>query len=494
MKNRKLLDSLGTTLLALPIAISLALAPVVSAQTYAPPPPAGAQAQAAFSQQDLDQMLAPIALYPDSLLSQILMAATYPLEVAQAARWSRANPGWQGDEAVRAVEQKDWDPSVKSLVAFPQILAMMDEKPEWTERLGDAFLAQESQVMDSVQHLRQRAYAEGQLRSNDRIRVVSQGPAIVIVPADPEVVYVPYYDPTVVYGNWWWPEPPVYWAPWRGYHPPRQGVFFSWGTGIPVASGFFFGAFDWPRRYARVVNVHPYYYNRTVVINRQVNVHDNTVARNVHTAPGVWQHDPAHRRGAPYRGTGVRASFAADGAQIHPRAAQPAAQPQARAIDNNRNTVRESRARVDEHTAEATRRAGIRQETRPENRSDDRRRQEVAARIEHRNEDTRRREASARVENRARPPEIRREAPPAVRAALPTTQPRVEQHAVRPVPKPVPQPRTESAVRPAPPHTEAPRVRAPQDAAQARESRPAGGHGPRRGGDEQRRGGREREG
>ena len=298
--------------------------------------------------------------------------------------------------AVRAVERKDWDPSVKSLAAFPQILAMMDDKPEWTERLGDAFLAQESQVMDSVQHLRQRAYAEGRLRSNERIRVVPQGPAIVIVPANPEIVYV-----------------------------------------------------------------HPYYYHRTVVINP---VHNNTVVRRAHAAPGGWQHDPAHRRGAPYRGTGARASFAAENAQMNLRPAPPAAQPQARAMDNNRYTVRESRARVDEHTAEAARRAGIRQETRHENR-DDRRRQDVAARIEHRNEDTR-----------------RSEAPPTVRARLLATPPRAEQQAVRPVPKPIPQPRTESAAHTAPPHTETLRARAPQEAAPARESRPAGG--PRRGGRE----------
>src|SRR5512142_1269857 len=124
-----------------------------------PPPPAGVStpAQPAFSQPELDQMLAPIALYPDPLLSQILMASTYPLEIVEAARWSRANPSLKGDDAVRAVQQRDWDPSVKSLVAFPQILQMMDEKLDWTERLGDAFLAQEAQVMDTVQNLRQKA-------------------------------------------------------------------------------------------------------------------------------------------------------------------------------------------------------------------------------------------------------------------------------------------------------------------------------------------------
>src|SRR3989304_891274 len=112
-------------------------------------PAAVAQNRPAFSPQELDQMLAPVALYPDPLLSQILMAATYPLEVVQAARWSRANPHLKGQDAVRAVEPMDWDPSVKSLVAFPQILHRMDEQLEWTRRLGEAFLDQEPPGMDA---------------------------------------------------------------------------------------------------------------------------------------------------------------------------------------------------------------------------------------------------------------------------------------------------------------------------------------------------------
>ena len=176
------------------------------------------QSRPAFTQQELDQMLAPIALYPDSLLSQILMASTYPLEVVEAARWSKANPNLKGDQAVQAVAQNTWDPSVKSLVAFPQILLMMDEKLNWMERLGDAFLAQQQQVMDTVQSLRQKASAAGNLTSNDQIRVEQQGQSIVVEPANPQVVYVPYYDPMVMYGPWWWPlYPPVYWAPWPGY-------------------------------------------------------------------------------------------------------------------------------------------------------------------------------------------------------------------------------------------------------------------------------------
>ena len=190
--------------------LSASFVPAASAQSA---PPGGPS----FTQAELDRMLAPIALYPDSLLSQILMAATYPVEVVQAARWSRANPGLKGDEAVRAAEDKDWDPSVKSLTAFPQVLAMMDENLGWTEQLGEAFLAQEPHVMETVQMLRRRAHAAGNLRSSDYVTVQQQGSVIVLEPAHPQAVYVPYYDPLVVYGPWWHPaHPPVYWRPWPG--------------------------------------------------------------------------------------------------------------------------------------------------------------------------------------------------------------------------------------------------------------------------------------
>ena len=253
-----------------------------------------APSRRAFTQQELDQMLAPIALYPDSLLTQILMASTYPLEVVEAARWSRANPSLKGDQAVQAVTQNSWDPSVKSLVAFPQILQMMDEKLDWTERLGDAFLAQQTQVMDTVQNLRQKAYEAGNLKSTDQVRVDQQGQTIVVEPARPDVIYVPYYDPAVVYGPWWWPAyPPVYWAPWPGYFVgPGFGVGFVWGVGVTVGAGFFFGAFDWPHRHITVVNVNNFYFH-TVNVNRVT----------------VWQHDPVHRRGVLYRDASLRQQF-----------------------------------------------------------------------------------------------------------------------------------------------------------------------------------------
>ena len=230
----------------------LAAMPFASAQS-------GQSRVATFSRAEIDQMLAPIALYPDPLLSQLLMAATFPMEIVEAARWSRAHPGVEGDAAVRMVQDYEWDPSVKSLVAFPQVLTRMDENLEWTQKLGEAFIVQEPVVMEAVQDLRRRAHASGQLASDDRVRIVEQPEAIAIEPANPEYVYVPYYDPRVVYGSWWWPSyPPYYWAPWpgyvRGYYPGDW-----WGAPIGLSVGFFFGGFDWHRRHAYVHRVDNYY-------------------------------------------------------------------------------------------------------------------------------------------------------------------------------------------------------------------------------------------
>src|SRR5512134_751334 len=264
-------------LIAALLAVAVALSPVK------------AEERKSFSQAELDQTLAPVALYPDALLSQVLMAATYPLEIVEAARWSRAHPGIQGDEAVSAVQDKDWDPSVKSLVAFPNLLARMDENLEWTRRLGDAFLAQEAQVMDTIQQLRQRAQAAGKLESDERQRVTVDGQTIIIEQANPRVVYVPYYDPYVVYGPWWWPAyPPVYWAAWPGYYAVGYPGFW-WGVGVGISAGFFYGGFSWHHHHVAVV--HPYaYYTKPAYVRpygpppRQVQA-------------GKWQHDNWHRRG-----------------------------------------------------------------------------------------------------------------------------------------------------------------------------------------------------
>lgn len=268
---------------------------------------ARAQDRQLTPQPQLDQMLAPIALYPDALLSQILMAATYPLEVVEAARWSRSYPNFVGDDAVRAAGRENWDPSVKSLLAFPQVLASMDENLQWTQALGDAFLDQEQQVMDTVQDLRRRAQAAGNLRSDERQRIVENGPIVIVQPVDPEIVYVPYYDPMVVYGSWWWPDyRPVYWRPFPGYYArPGFATGFFWGPSIRISAGFFFGAFDWPHRQVRVVQVNNnHYYYHNVAVNRRMNV------VNRDRAPGTWQHDSDHRRGVAYRSAAVQQHFA----------------------------------------------------------------------------------------------------------------------------------------------------------------------------------------
>ena len=177
--------------------------------------PAGALAQGSgtgptFRQEELDQMLAPIALYPDSLLAQILVAATYPLQVVQADRWIKQNKNLKGDQLNDALDNMNWDLSVKALAPFPQVLSMMSEKLDWTQKLGDAFLAQQADVMDTIQKLRARAKAQGNLQTTKEQQVTVQEQTIVIEPASPTVVYVPAYNPAVIYGPWWYPAYPPY--------------------------------------------------------------------------------------------------------------------------------------------------------------------------------------------------------------------------------------------------------------------------------------------
>jgi hypothetical protein len=256
---------------------------------------AHAQEHPAFSPQELERTLAPIALYPDPLLSQILMAATYPLEVVEAARWSRSHANLAGEDAVRAAANESWDPSVKSLLAFPHVLARMDENLQWLQTLGDAFLGQEPQVMDTVQTLRRRAQAAGNLYSDERQRVIDSGSLLVVQPVNPQIIYVPYYDPRVVYGPWWWPQAaPVYWRQFPGYYAwPGLASGFFWGPSVRISVNYFFGGFDWHRRHVQVVQ-NNYYYGAAA--------NPRTNAYNGNRPPGAWQHDPVHRRGVAYRG------------------------------------------------------------------------------------------------------------------------------------------------------------------------------------------------
>ena len=201
-----------------------------------------AHAQRVFEQGELDALLAPIALYPDPLLSHVLVASQFPDDVITAAAWSRANPQLQGDAALRTVDGQLWHPSVKALVAYPEILQRIAESPQWLRDLGEAYATYGPTVMATVQQLRARAQASGYLQSNEQQQVYQQGEAIYVQPAYPNVVYVPYYNPYVVYGPWWTVYRPFFWRPFV----PRP-VFV---TRVIVAPALHFHTFP---RTARVV-------------------------------------------------------------------------------------------------------------------------------------------------------------------------------------------------------------------------------------------------
>ncbi len=246
-------------------------------------------AQASFSEAQLDSLLAPIALYPDTVLSHVLIASTYPLEVVEADRWARNNRHLTGDNAVNSVENQDWDPSVKALMAFPEVLKRMSEDLDWTQQLGDAFLADEARVMDSIQKLRNRAYASGNLDKVEHVRVIREEKTIVIEPSVERVVYVPAYDTRVVYGNWWWADyPPVYW------HYPSSYVFvsgFYWGPSVYIGPRFYFSGCHWQQRHVVVVDHHHHHPSHHFYDSRSV----------AHYAGATrWNHNPVHRRGVAY--------------------------------------------------------------------------------------------------------------------------------------------------------------------------------------------------
>jgi hypothetical protein len=257
---------------------------------------------APIRQEELDQLLAPIALYPDALISQILMAATYPLDVVNAARFAKQNANLKGDALTKSLEAQSWDPSVKSLVNFPQVLTMMNDKLDWTQKLGDAFLANEKPVMDTIQSLRAKAQAAGNLKTTNEQKVVVQDKYIVIEPASPQVVYVPTYNPTVVYGAWPYPAyPPYYYYP-PGYVAARS--MFWWGSAVAMGAawGYAWGSPNWSNGSVK------YNYNQNININNNINrnVYANQQPAN---AQGNWQHNAANRKGVPYSNQSVQQRY-----------------------------------------------------------------------------------------------------------------------------------------------------------------------------------------
>ena len=256
--------------------------------------------QTVFKQEELDQILAPIALYPDPLISQILMASTYPLEVIQADRWAKQNAKLKGDALTKALEQQNWDPSVKSLVNFSQVLTMMSEKLDWTQKLGDAFLADQKVVLDTIQKLRAKAQESGNLKTTQEQTVIVEEKIIKIEPANPQVIYVPSYNPTVVYGAWPYPAYPPYY-----YYPPGYVAtsMFAFGAGVAMGAawGYAWGNSNWGGG------------NVDVDVNRNFNSNRN-IDRSKYQGGdrgqgGRFQHNPEHRKGVSYRDQGTSQKF-----------------------------------------------------------------------------------------------------------------------------------------------------------------------------------------
>jgi len=246
---------------------------------------------APFKKEEIEQLVAPIALYPDALVAQILMASTYPLEVVEAARWSKANPNVKDKALEDAMQKQKWDPSVKSLTAFPQVLQGMNEKLDLTQKMGDAFLGQQKEVMTAIQVLRSKADQAGNLKSSKEQTVTKAqegGQSVIkIEPADPQVVYVPTYNTAAVYGPWPYPAyPPYYYYPY-----PPGAALFSFTVGLAVGSALW-GGCNWGGGGGVYINHNTYNnFNKTNISN------------------GNWQHNAEHRKGVEYRDKGSQDKF-----------------------------------------------------------------------------------------------------------------------------------------------------------------------------------------
>lgn len=275
----------------------LAFAHGASAQGQPASTPASTTSDQLLKPEQLDALVSPIALYPDTLLAEVLMASTYPLEVVQGARWIAENKNLKGEALKTEVGKQGWDESIKSLTATPDVLKMMSDKLDWTQKLGDAVLAQQTDVMDSIQRLRAKADANDKLKSTPQQKVSKKSEGgkqyIVIEPTDPQTVYVPYYDPAVVYGAWPYPAyPPYYWG--AGYWP---------GGGALLATGLAFGAGYAVGRWASGGNYWGGGVNwggNNINVNRPINI--NNSGNN-------WQHNVDHRHGVRYNNQNVANKF-----------------------------------------------------------------------------------------------------------------------------------------------------------------------------------------
>jgi uncharacterized membrane protein YgcG len=272
---------------------------------FAEEPPAAAP----LKPEELQQLVAPIALYPDDLLSQVLIASTYPLEVVEADRWVKANSKLDPEKHKAELQNHKWDSSVKSLTTTPEVLANMSNKLDWTQKLGDAMLAQQTDVMDAVQALRSKAMANDTLKSTPQQTVETQKvenkEVIIIQPAQQNTVYVSYYDPNTTYGTWAYPSyPPAYYPPPPYY--PMGGALMSglmFGAGIAIMDDIWDDDdVDWGSGDINIDN--------SVNIDRGNNINrGDRVDHRRQNGGGKWKHDPSHRGGVPYRNAGVQKKF-----------------------------------------------------------------------------------------------------------------------------------------------------------------------------------------
>jgi hypothetical protein len=275
--------------------------PATQVVTQSPAPqdatPAG-QEEAKIPAEQLDMLVAPIALYPDPLLSQTLVASTYPLELIQLQQWLEKNKGLADKALVDAVSKQSWDASIQAMAALPDLVKRLADDIQWTTDLGNAFLAQQPDVMDAIQRMRKKAQDKGNLKSGEQqkveTKVVENKTVIVVEQSSPEVVYVPSYNPTVVYGDPYphYPYPPIYYPP-AGYY--AAGMAISFGVGLALGAAWGGGGWGWGCGWGNNdINI-----NRNNTFVRNTNV-GNIGNRNNISGGNKWQHNPTHRGGAPY--------------------------------------------------------------------------------------------------------------------------------------------------------------------------------------------------
>jgi hypothetical protein len=289
----------------------------------------------------LDSLVAPIALYPDPLLSQVLVASTYPLEIIQLQQWMAQHKDLKGDALTAAVQKEDWDPSIQAMSVLPDAVKQLADNIKWTTDLGNAFLAQQADVMDAVQRMRMKAKNAGNLKTTEQqkveVQTVESKTVVVIQQANPQIVYVPSYNPVVVYGPPIYPYPPIYYPP-PGYY--AAGVAIAFGVGIAIGAAYHGGwgyGCGWGHSSINI-NVNNNYvshYNRTNINNGNINRGNINSGNRPSTLPAgggnTWQHNPQHRGGAPYsnRATATQYGGTTRGDSLANRQASARQQPSA---------------------------------------------------------------------------------------------------------------------------------------------------------------------